>query len=104
MAIPWLGRQLNFSIDLATALPIRVNYPSIINELFDHKQEIISLHFQQINQKKLMKSSSTSNWTPTPNQKLPSKTRVGEEAFVTTTTKELVEFYWSNRKRFQIEK
>ena len=47
-----------------------------------------------------MKSSNTSSRKSTK-----AKTQLGgqdmaEEALVTSSTKELVEFYWSNRKRF----
>ena len=48
-----------------------------------------------------MKSSTTSSWESTTSQKLlgvPERTE--EEDLITNSNKELVEFYWSNRKRF----
>ena len=36
-------------------------------------------------------------------QSHPSGTSIGEEALITGSTRELVEFYWSNRKRFSID-
>ena len=47
-----------------------------------------------------MKSSNTAHWESTKNQKLSNGTGLAEEALVTSSTRELVEFYWSNRKRF----
>tara|TARA_B100000965_G_scaffold367993_1_gene354364 strand:+ start:5832 stop:6011 length:180 start_codon:yes stop_codon:yes gene_type:complete len=47
-----------------------------------------------------MKSSSTSSWKSIASQKLLNGHRIGEEALITSSTRELVEFYWSNRKRF----
>ena len=47
-----------------------------------------------------MKSSSTSTWKSLDIQKLSKGMGVGREALITSSTRELVEFYWSNRKRF----
>ena len=47
-----------------------------------------------------MKSSNTSSWEMSTSKKVSEKLRIGEEALVTTSTNELVEFYWSNQKRF----
>ena len=50
-----------------------------------------------------MKSSTTSTWESTTSQKLlgvPERTEEEEEDLITNSTRELVEFYWSNRKRF----
>ena len=50
-----------------------------------------------------MDSTNTSSWRSVSSQKLSSLKRIkekGEEALVTTSTRELVEFYWTNRKRF----
>tara|TARA_Y100001968_G_C19415512_1_gene748768 strand:- start:403 stop:591 length:189 start_codon:yes stop_codon:yes gene_type:complete len=47
-----------------------------------------------------MKSSSTSNWESITRQKPLLDQRIREEALITSSTRELVEFYWSNRKRF----
>ena len=47
-----------------------------------------------------MKSSNTSSWKST---KIKTQLRaqgMAEEALVTSSTKELIEFYWSNRKHF----
>jgi len=48
----------------------------------------------------LMKSSSTSSWKSTTSQKLLVGQGIGREALLTSSTRELVEFYWTNRKRF----
>ena len=45
-----------------------------------------------------MKSSSTSSWEFSKNQKLSKE--LEKEVLLTNSTRELVEFYWSNRKRF----
>ena len=45
-----------------------------------------------------MKSSNTSSWE-SKGRKLSGGPRIGEEALVRSSTRELVEFYWSNRKR-----
>ena len=47
-----------------------------------------------------MKSSNTSSWGSTTSQKHLGAPGLAEEALVTSSTRELVEFYWSNRKRF----
>ncbi len=47
-----------------------------------------------------MESSSTSTWKSTTSRKLSSGLGIGKEALVTISTRELVEFYWTNRKRF----
>tara|TARA_B100000700_G_scaffold256689_1_gene290066 strand:- start:122 stop:316 length:195 start_codon:yes stop_codon:yes gene_type:complete len=47
-----------------------------------------------------MKSSSASSWKSPKCQKHLSVQNMAEEALVTSSTRELVEFYWSNRKRF----
>tara|TARA_B100000965_G_scaffold340573_1_gene308916 strand:- start:437 stop:682 length:246 start_codon:yes stop_codon:yes gene_type:complete len=46
-----------------------------------------------------MKSSNTSSWESNSSQKLSIRTGIGEEALITSSTRELVEFYWSTRKR-----
>ena len=48
----------------------------------------------------LMESSSTSRWETTKRLKLSSGLEIGREALITSSTRELVEFYWTNRKRF----
>ena len=47
-----------------------------------------------------MESSRTSSWKSTKNQKLSSGQEIGREALITSSTRELVEFYWTNHKRF----
>jgi len=47
-----------------------------------------------------MKSSSTSTWEFAKRQKLSSRREIGVEVLATISTRELVEFYWTNRKRF----
>ncbi|WP_269625270.1 hypothetical protein [Prochlorococcus marinus] len=47
-----------------------------------------------------MKSSITSSWNSEKSLKLSSGLRLGREALITSSTRELVEFYWTNRKRF----
>ena len=47
-----------------------------------------------------MKSSKTSSWEMNTNQKISRSQRILEEALITSSTRDLVEFYWSNRKRF----
>ena len=47
-----------------------------------------------------MKSSNTSSWESLTSQKLSGGQGVGREALITSSTRELVEFYWTNRKRF----
>ena len=48
----------------------------------------------------LMESSSTSSWKSTTSLKLSSGLGIGRETLITSSTRELVEFYWTNRKRF----
>ena len=48
----------------------------------------------------LMESSSTSSWKSTKSLKLSSGLGIGRETLITSSTRELVEFYWTNRKRF----
>tara|TARA_Y100001968_G_C18952170_1_gene523721 strand:+ start:82 stop:261 length:180 start_codon:yes stop_codon:yes gene_type:complete len=47
-----------------------------------------------------MKSASTSSWESTTIKKHSSGIGIGEQALITSSTRELVEFYWSSRKRF----
>tara|TARA_Y100001968_G_C19212632_1_gene645548 strand:- start:351 stop:530 length:180 start_codon:yes stop_codon:yes gene_type:complete len=47
-----------------------------------------------------MKSSSTSSWKSITIKKVSGGRELGREALITTSTRELIEFYWSNRKRF----
>ncbi len=47
-----------------------------------------------------MESSSTLSWKSTKSLKLSSGLGIGREALITSSTRELVEFYWTNRKRF----
>tara|TARA_B100000214_G_scaffold327815_1_gene266565 strand:- start:247 stop:441 length:195 start_codon:yes stop_codon:yes gene_type:complete len=47
-----------------------------------------------------MESSSTSSWKSTTGLKLSSELGIGREALITSSTRELVEFYWTNRQRF----
>ena len=47
-----------------------------------------------------MESSSTSSWKSTTGLKLSKELGIGREALITSSTRELVEFYWTNRKRF----
>ena len=47
-----------------------------------------------------MKSSTTSSWEIPKSQKISGDLGIGGEAIITTSTRELVEFYWTNRKRF----
>jgi len=48
----------------------------------------------------LMESSSTLNWESIKNQKLSNGPEIGGETLRKSSTRELVEFYWTNRKRF----
>ena len=48
----------------------------------------------------LMESSITSSWKSTTSLKLSSGLGIGRETLITSSTRELVEFYWTNRKRF----
>ena len=47
-----------------------------------------------------MESSSTSSWKSTTSLKLSNELGIGRDALITTSTRDLVEFYWTNRKRF----
>ncbi len=47
-----------------------------------------------------MNSSSTSSWESATSQKLSKRQVVGREVLITNSTRELVEFYWTTRKRF----
>ena len=47
-----------------------------------------------------MKSSRTSSWEESNRQKLSKELKNYKEALIESSTRELVEFYWSNRKRF----
>ena len=46
-----------------------------------------------------MESSNTSSWKSTKGLKLSSELGIGREVLITSSTRELVEFYWTNRKR-----
>ena len=63
-------------------------------------QEINRKSSQAINWTYLMQSSSTSSWKTTKVVKFSSEQKIGREALITSSTRELVEFYWTNRKRF----
>ena len=45
-------------------------------------------------------SSSTSSWKSTTGLKLSGEQGISREVLIESTTRELVEFYWTNRKRF----
>ena len=47
-----------------------------------------------------MQSSSTSSWESTQNKKFSNGLKLERDALVTDSTRELVEFYWTNRKKF----
>ena len=47
-----------------------------------------------------MTSSNTSGWESTTGQKLSGNIGISEQVLINSSTRELVEFYWSNRKRF----
>ena len=47
-----------------------------------------------------MKSSNKSSLKFNTSKKLSGVPGIGEEALITSSTRDLVEFYWSNRKRF----
>ena len=47
-----------------------------------------------------MNYSNTSSWVPSKRQKLSGRLRIGSEVLVTSSTSELIEFYWSHQKRF----
>tara|TARA_B100000579_G_C22503315_1_gene698013 strand:+ start:516 stop:686 length:171 start_codon:yes stop_codon:yes gene_type:complete len=46
-----------------------------------------------------MNSSSTSSWESAMSQKLSKRQVLGGEVLITSSTRELVEFYWTTRKR-----
>jgi len=83
----------------ADILPASINFLIMINELIDKHRD--SSHTYPTKQKEYkMKSSTTSSWGSTTSQKHLCAPVLAEEALVTSSTRELVEFYWSNRKRF----
>ena len=47
-----------------------------------------------------MKSANISSWESGTSDRLSRRIGIGEEVLITSSTRELVEFYWSNRKRF----
>ena len=47
-----------------------------------------------------MESLSTSSWIPTMSLRLSSELEIGREELITSSARELVEFYWTNRRRF----
>tara|TARA_Y100001968_G_scaffold315282_1_gene341698 strand:+ start:660 stop:839 length:180 start_codon:yes stop_codon:yes gene_type:complete len=47
-----------------------------------------------------MESSRTSSWALSTKQKLSGGLGIGGDALITSSTRELVELYWTNRKRF----
>ena len=47
-----------------------------------------------------MESSNTTSWKSTKGLEFSSKLGIGREVLITSSTRELVEFYWTNRKRF----
>ena len=47
-----------------------------------------------------MKSSNSSSWESVTSQKPSIEQGIGREALITSTTRELIEFYWYNQKRF----
>ncbi len=47
-----------------------------------------------------MKSSRTSKLESTTKQKLSNAPGIGMDSLITNSSRELVEFYWINRKRF----
>tara|TARA_Y100001968_G_scaffold309921_1_gene330348 strand:- start:1079 stop:1258 length:180 start_codon:yes stop_codon:yes gene_type:complete len=47
-----------------------------------------------------MKSSSTASWNSHTKQKLLNGLGTGGDEPITSSTRELVEFYWTNQKRF----
>ena len=47
-----------------------------------------------------MKSSNTSSWDSEKNQKHSRELGIAGDALITNSTRDLVEFYWTNRKRF----
>ena len=47
-----------------------------------------------------MESSSTASWESTTTKTPSNGLGIGKEVLITSSTKDLVEFYWTNRKRF----
>ena len=47
-----------------------------------------------------MKSSNTSSWDLVKSKRLSAEREIGREELKTSSTRELVQFYWTNRKRF----
>ena len=47
-----------------------------------------------------MNSSITSSWDLISGEKVSNEQGIGREALTTSSTRELVEFYWTHRKRF----
>ena len=47
-----------------------------------------------------MKSSNTSSWESGQIKRPPCEKKLGREVLITSSTRELVELYWTNRKRF----
>tara|TARA_Y100001968_G_scaffold202334_1_gene185808 strand:+ start:87 stop:266 length:180 start_codon:yes stop_codon:yes gene_type:complete len=47
-----------------------------------------------------MESSNTLSWKSSNSQNYSRGVRIGREILSANSTKELVEFYWTNRKRF----
>jgi len=50
----------------------------------------------------LMESSSTSSCESTISMEFPIGPCIGKEALITSSKRELVEFYWTNQKRFLV--
>ena len=48
----------------------------------------------------LMKSSNTSSWESGQIKQSSCENKLGREVLITSSTRELVELYWTNRKRF----
>lgn len=70
-----------------------------LNTLKEAKARV-SFHISQPQQvKQQMKSSNTSSWDTYRNNKLSNERGIGREALITTSSRELVEFYWTNRKK-----
>ena len=47
-----------------------------------------------------MKSSNTSRWESGHIKRPPCGKKLGREFLITSSTRELIELYWTNRKRF----
>ena len=47
-----------------------------------------------------MESSNTKSWKSPTSEKSSRRLYLGREALLATSTRELVEFYWANRKQF----